>query len=179
MKTTSISKRIVSILCAITLLMSMASVFAINTSAASIKQTYDCDRTVTFTVKTGSKSPSIKLVSTVAPKVNGHQCSRAPVMAITVSPAINGESFFLISGGCYKSISSTLRLKKNTAYTVKISYYVHKRNICTHENATYVNVHDLSKDARYRGFYGRDNYVNGSWYFSKITNCTVSNVKVK
>ena len=179
MKTTSITKRSISILCTLALLISFASIFAVNTSAASAKQTYDCDRTVTFTVKTGSKSPSIKLVSTVAPKVDRHKCSRAPVMAITVSPAINGESFFLISGASTSSISSTLRLKKNTTYTVKISYYVHKRNICTHENATYVNVHDLSKDARYRGFYGRDGYVNGSWYFAKITNCTVSNVKVK
>ena len=107
----SITKRLVSLLCIATL---MTSIFAVGASAASVRQKFDCDRTVTFTVKTTSKSPSIKFVcdaAKVTQKRQTHQCSRAPLMAISVSPAIDGESFFLIKG-TGKNITSTLRLKK-------------------------------------------------------------------
>lgn len=174
----SITKRLVSLLCIATLLMSMTSIFAVSASAASSKQTYDCDRSVTFTVKTGGKSPSIKFVCDAAPKAYGHRCSKAPIMAITVSPSINGKDFFLITG-TGKNISSTLKLQKNTTYTVKVSYYVNKTNKCTCSDLAYVSVHDLGGSTKYRGFNGRDIYVNGSWYISRASNCTVSNIRVK
>ena len=174
----SITKRFVSLLCIATLLMSATSIFAVSASAASSKQTYDCDRSVTFTVKTGGKSPSIKFVCDAAPKAYGHRCSKAPIMAITVS-SIHGTEFYLITG-TGKNISSTLKLReKNTTYNVKVSYYVNKTNKCTCMNLAYVNVHDLGGSTRYRGFNGRDIYVNGSWYISRVSNCTVSNIRVK
>lgn len=174
----SITKRLVSILCIVALFVSMTSIFSVSASAASVKKTYDCDKTVTFTVKTSAKTPSIKFSCDAAPKTMAHRCGKAPVMAVTISPSVNGKDFFLIKG-TGKSISSTLKLQKNTTYTVKISYYVNKTNKCTCYDMAYVNIHDLGTSTKYRGFNGRDIYVNGSWYFSKITNCTVSNIKVK
>ncbi len=170
--------KLISIFCVIATLFSMTSIFAVSASAASVKQTYDCDRSVTFTVKTGGKSPSIKFVCDAAPKAYAHRCSKAPIMAITVSPSINGKDFFLITG-TGKNISSTLKLQINTTYTVKVSYYVNKTNKCTCSDLAYVNVHDLGGSTRYRGFNGRDIYVNGSWYISRVSNCTISNIRVK
>ena len=175
----SIIKRLISVLCMVALFVSMSSIFSVSASAASVKKTYDCDKSVTFTVKTGTKTPSIKFGCDAAPKTMAHRCNKAPVMAVSVSPSINGKDFFLIKG-TGKTISSTLKLlQKNTTYTIKISYYVNKTNECTCFDLAYVNIHDLGTSTTYRGFNGRDIYVNGSWYFSKITNCTVSNIKVK
>ncbi len=177
-KYASLPKRLISMICLATVLLSMLSIFTVSTSAASVKQSYDCDRTVTFTVKTGSKTPSIKFECDTAPKTFGHRCSRAPVMGITVSPSVNGKSFYLITG-TGKNISSTLKLEKNKTYTIQVSFYVNKANKCTCTGLTYVNVHDLGGSTKYRGFNGRDIYVNGSWEFSKIKNCTVSNIRIK
>lgn len=179
-KFSSITKRFVSVLCALTLLVSGLNLFAVTASAASVTQKYNCDRTVTFTVKTGSKDSSIKFTSEVAPKVQRHRCSKAPVMAISVSPSINGKDFFLVKG-TGKTISSVLKFEKNRTYTVKISYYVNKTNKCSCRfgDLTYVNLHDLSLSTRYRGYNGRDCYVNGNWYFSRVTNCKISNIRVK
>lgn len=173
------TKRIISALCVLTLLLSTASIFSVSASAASPTQKFDCDRTVTFTVETGSKSPSIRFTSTVAPTTQGHRCGKAPTMAISVSPAVGGKSFFLISGNG-KSLSSTLKLRKNETYTVRVSYYVNTRvNKCTRDDLTRINVHNIPDITRYRGFGGHDCYVNGSWSFTKISNCTVSGIRVK
>lgn len=183
----SITKRLVSFLCVVVTLLSMTSIFAVGASAASVRQKFDCDRTVTFTVKTTSKSPSIKFVcdaAKVTQKRQTHQCSRAPLMAISVSPAIDGESFFLIKG-TGKNITSTLRLKKNTTYTIKVSYYVTDVNRCKCKfgDLMYCNFHDMGvggMKTRYRGYKSvNDDYTNGFWYISRTSNCTISNIRVK
>ncbi len=183
----SITKRLVSILCVVSTLLSMTSIFAVGASAASVSQKFDCDRTVTFTVKTTSKSPSIKFVCGAAKVTQNwqtHQCSRAPLMAISVSPAIDGESFFLIKG-TGKNITSTLRLKENTTYTIRVSYYVTDANRCKCKfgDQIYCNFHNMGvggTKTRYRGYRSiGDDYTNGTWYISKTSNCTISNIKVK
>lgn len=185
MKKHTLKTKALSLLLCLTTLFSLTSLFTVNASAAVGRMEYDCDRTVTFTVKTGSRAPSLKLVCDAARSTWGsrtHRCSSAPRMAIQVSPSVNGESFFLIKGNG-QHISSTLRLKKNQTYTVRISYYVNDVNRCNSNDAIYCNCHSMGVGGlsiRYRGW-GRtdDNYVNGSWYIAKLTNCTVSNVKVR
>ena len=172
--------RIISIVCVLTMLMSLFTVFTISTSAASVTQKFNCDNSVTFTVKTSSKSPSIKLVCDAA-KASDHKCSRAPYMAITVSPSLKGGNFFIIKG-CGRNISSTLKLEKNKTYSIKISYYVNGINECNNGlfgDLCRVSHHDMSPNTTYRGLNGRDIYVNGTWYISKVTNCTISNIKVR
>ena len=180
-------KRLISFLCIISTLLSMISIYSVSASAASVKQSYDCDRSVTFTVKTGAKSPSVKFVCSAAKvtqKKQTHQCSRAPLMAINVSPAIDGESFFLIKG-LGKNITSTLRMKANTTYRVRVSYYVADANRCQCKfgDSIYGNFHNMGVGGMsiyYRG-YGSvdDDYANGSWYISRVSNCTISNIRVK
>ncbi|MBR6509333.1 MAG: hypothetical protein IKT38_01855 [Clostridia bacterium] len=174
-----IFKRGISFLCIATIMLTMTSILSISASAATAKQKFDCDKTVTFTVKTNTKgTPSIKFVSDAAPKTLGHRCNKAPLMAISVSPAINGKNFFLISG-TGKNIASTLKLQKNKTYTIKVSYYVNKTNKCSCLDMAYVNIHNLGGSTTYRGFNGRDIYTNGFWYISKASNCSVSNIRVK
>lgn len=172
--------RIISVVCILAMFMSLVTVFSISTSAASVTQKFNCDNSVTFTVKTTSKSPSIKLVCDAA-KESNHKCSRAPYMAITVSPALKDGNFFIIKG-CGRNISSTLKLEKNKTYTIKVSYYVNKVNKC--DNGIFgdhcrVFYHDITSSTIYRGLNRRDIYVNGNWYISKVTNCTISNIKVR
>ena len=101
------------------------------------------DKTVTMTVKTG-KAASMKLVCKAATekqtvnrvffgkKTYSHTCSVAPKMVIKVSPRVNGVQYFYLQGWG-KSISSTLKLNKNTTYTIQISYYYNFRyqTICS------------------------------------------------
>lgn len=171
----STTKRSLAIFCIVTV---MFTIFSVNTSAISANQRFDCDKTLTFVVKTSKKSPSIKFVCNAAPNTLKHRCSRAPIMAISVSPAINGKSFYLISGNG-KTIASTLRLQKNSTYSIKISYYVNKVNKCSCLDLGYVNFHEIGGSTKFRGFNGRDIYANGSYYISKTSNCTVSNIKIK
>ncbi len=172
------TKRFVSAICIITLLLSMATIFAFKTSAASVNQKFDCDKTVTFVVKTNSKGKASVKFECDAFKDSRHKCTRAPLMAISVSPAIDGEDFFLIKG-TGKNISSTLKLKPNTTYNVRVSYYVNKANKCTCSNLNMVSYHDLGISTRYGGYNGRDIYVNGSWHIAKTSNCTVSNIRIR
>ena len=171
-----LQKRVLPVLCAAAILLSGISLFATDASAAAVTSKYNCDRAVTFTVKTKSTgTPSLKFTSEVAPKSNGHRCSDAPVMAINVSPAIDGKTFFLIKDSfdlTPKSISSTLKLKKNTTYKITVSYYVNKTNKCTSNDLCYVNVHNLMGTGKYGSF--GDPYVNGTWYIASAKNCSVS-----
>lgn len=177
-KTNSTIKRLISLICVATILMSTMAVFAIPASAASVTQRFDCDNTVSFTVRTGSKgTPSIKFVCDGA-RVSHHRC-KAPLMAISISPSYKGTSFYLIKG-TGTNISSTLKLAKNTTYTVKVSYYVHQNNCC---NTSWGElVHDLGVGglrSKYKGYNREDIYRNGQWYISRISNCTVANIRVR
>ena len=44
--------RIISVVCILAMFMSLVTVFSISTSAASVTQKFNCDNSVTFTVKT-------------------------------------------------------------------------------------------------------------------------------
>ncbi|MBE6926601.1 MAG: hypothetical protein E7461_07145 [Ruminococcaceae bacterium] len=153
-------------------------------SAATKTLSYDCDDTVTMTVKTGSKAASMKLVckaekqtQTVNRAVFGkktytHTCSAAPKMAIKVSPSVGGKQYFYLQGSG-KSISSTLKLDKNTTYTIEVSYYRSSCNLCKC-NATNLNLFHPGEavgSARY--------YCNGSWQVANSKNLNITNIRVR
>lgn len=180
-KSALLTKRVLPVLCTFAILVSGFQMFALGASAAAVTSKYDCDRTVTFTVKTKSSgTPSLKFTCDAAPKSAGHRCSKAPVMAITVSPAVNGKTFFLVKDSfdmTPRNISSTLKLQKNKTYKITVSYYVNKTNKCTSNDLCYVNAHDLTGNVRYGRY--RDPYVNGTWYIAQAKNCTVSSFRYK
>lgn len=157
---------------------------AIGASAASKTLPFDCDDTVTMTVRTGSKAASMKLVckadkqtetvnrAVFGPKTYKHTCSSAPKMTIKVSPKVNGKQYFYLQGSG-QTISSTLKLDKNTTYTIQVSYYRGSCNLCKC-NATALNLFHPGEavgSARY--------YCNGSWQVTSTKNLDITNISVR
>jgi hypothetical protein len=175
-------KRILSLVLVLAALFSSQLVTGV--SAASKTLPYDCDDTVTMTVKTGSKAASMKLVckaekqtQTVNRAIFGkktytHTCSVAPKMTIKVSPKVDGKQYFYLQGSG-KSISSTLKLDKNTTYTIQVSYYRNSCNLCKC-SANDLNLFHLGEavgSAKY--------YCNGSWQVASSKNLNITNISVR
>lgn len=178
-------KKVVCLLMTAILAVSFICSLCVSASAASAISTFNADNTVTFTVKTGAKSPSIKFTSTaetVSWKVpifritKSHTCAHAPKLVIKVSPAIDGKSYFFVQDFFMtKNISSTLKMKANTTYTITVTKLLNKDNYCSvkTDQVGAVHVNENIPGHPYTG------YCNGTWKMSNINNCTVSNVRVK
>lgn len=173
-------KRVLSMLLILTALCSTQ--FVTSVSAATTR--YNCDKTITMQVKTGNKSASMTLVCKAATKsqtVNRvffgsktykHTCSSAPKMTIKVWPKVDGKQYFYLQGWG-KSISSTLKLNKNTTYTVEISYYRNSCNLCkcSTKDLTIFHAGEAVASPRY--------YCDGTWYVSSIKNLSIQKIIVR
>jgi len=174
-------KRVLSLLLVLAALLSTQ--LATSVSAATTTKKYDCDKTVTMVVKTGNKAASMKLVCKAATekqtvnraffgkKTYTHTCSVAPKMVIKVTPKVNGTQYYYLQGWG-KSISSTLKLNKNTTYTVEISYYRNSCNLCKCGTNDMLLFHggEAVASPRY--------YCNGFWQVASSKNLDIKSVTV-
>lgn len=178
-------KKIVSLISILLIVATMVGTLSINASAASVStsSSFDARKTVSFTVKTGSSSPSIKFTSTAATvswKVpifkitKKHTCAHAPKLVLKVSPAIDGKNYFFVQDFIMtKSVSSTLKMKKNTTYTISVYRLASKENHCLVGTDQVGSVHVNEIISGYTA------YCNGTWKMSNITNAKVSNIIVR
>lgn len=175
-------KKMVKIISLLMIVVSMFSTqFITSASAATTTKKYDCNRTVTMTVKTTKKNASMKLQCNattysskfgigIAKKTYKHTCKVAPKMVITVSPQVNGKSVYYLQGSG-TSISSTLKFDKVGTYTVTISYLYSKCNQCpmSRKNAKW-----------YHNYVGNSiDYCDGTWYVKSSKNLDISNIRIK
>ncbi len=175
-------KRIMSMFLVLAALLSTQ--LATSVSAATTTKSYNCDKTVTMTVKTGNKAASMKLVCKAATekqtvnrvffgkKTYTHTCSVAPKMVIKVSPRVNGVQYFYLQGWG-KTISSTLKLNKNTTYTIQISYYYNSCNLCKCGTNDMLLFHggEAVASPRY--------YCNGCWQVASSKNLDIKSITVR
>lgn len=176
------SKKLLALTMCIMLL--ATSLFTINVSAATTTKNYNCDNTVTMTVKTGNKSANMKFVCNAkkssitvnraffGKKTYTHTCSKAPKMCIKVTPAVNGKNYYYLQGKG-KSIASTLKLEKNKTYTIQVSYYKNSCNLCSCDTTSLNLFHagEAVATPRY--------YANGTWKVSSSKNANITNIKVR
>lgn len=159
--------------------------FATSVSAATTTKKYDCDKTVTLTVKTSNKAASMKLVCKAAnekktiklpllgtTKTYSHTCSVAPKMIIKVTPKVDGKQYFYLQG-TGRSISSTLRLDKNKTYTVQISYYYNSCNLCK------CSANDLNLFHAGEAVGSPRYYSNGDWQVTSSKNLDITKITVR
>lgn len=171
-------KRVLSLLLVLAALLSTQ--LATSVSAATTTKKYDCDKSVTMTVKTGNKAASMNLVCKAATekqtvnrvlfgkKTYTHTCSVAPKMVIKVSPRVNGVQYFYLQGWG-KTISSTLKLNKNTTYTITISYYYNSCNTCRCNTMDFGLFHNADLKC----------YANGMWQVAGSKNLDIKSVTVR
>ena len=175
-------KRILSFVLIFAALLSGKFVTSVSAAAQTIP--YDCDKTVTMTVKTGNKAASMKFVckadketktvnrALFGAKTYTHTCSSAPKMTIKVSPKVDGKQYFYIQGSG-KTISSTLKLDKNTTYTIQVSYYRNACNLCK------CNTNDLNLFHPGEAVGSAKYYCNGSWQVANSSNVNITKVTTR
>ena len=169
----------------VTLLSTQTATFAFAATKSNAKKVtsteyYNCDSTVTMTVKTTKKNATMKLNCKaakyaekfgigIARRTIKHTCKVAPKMIIEVSPKVNGKSVFYLQGSG-KSISSTLKFGEAGTYTVTVKYLRAGCNHCTiSNNGEYY--HDFVADAK--------DYCDGNWKVSSSKNLDITKIKVK
>ena len=178
-------KRIVSVFLIVAALLSTQ--LTMSVSAATSTKAYNCDKTITMTVKTGNgkDKPSMRLACNAATeketwgygftkKTYTHKCAVAPKMRIKVSPAVNGQNVWYISG-CGRSIASTLKLDKNKTYTITVSYV---KEACNRKCAISTSQMGIFHDGEYVGN-GNMAYCNGTWYVKSSKNLNISKISVR
>lgn len=174
-------KKMIRVFSLLLIVASMFSVqFAMPTSAATKTSSYNCDKTVTMTVKTTKKNAKMKFVCKADKKTGSygafikktykHTCRVAPKMVIKVSPAVNGKSVYYLQGSG-KSISSTLKFDKVGTYTVTVSYFYNKCNECPMGKNNADWFHNYVGDCK--------DYCDGSWNVSSSSYLDISKIRVK
>lgn len=155
-----------------------------SVSAATSTKKYDCDKTVTMKVTTGNAAASMKLVCKAATekqtinrvffgkKTYTHTCSTAPKMVIKVTPKVNGMQYYYLQGWG-KTISSTLKLDKNTTYTIEISYYRNSCNLCE------CSANDLNTFHKGEAVGSPRYYCDGYWQVSSSKNLNIKSIVVR
>ena len=118
-------KRILSVVLLIVLMMSVCSTFAMPVSAATGKsRKYDVFATKTIVVTTEKKgSPYITFKSTG--DGTSSYGAKAPILSLKVFNHKTGKTqFYRVTGARWigSSVSSKLKLDRNTKYTITVSY---------------------------------------------------------
>lgn len=126
----TIIKRFISSTMALTILLSMFSVFGVTANAASGKsKKYDAFTSKTITITTlNSGSPSMTFKSTGTASYQGKE-AKAPILSLKVyNHKTKKTTYYRITGNrCFgNSISSKLKLDKNTKYSVTVGYIFDK-----------------------------------------------------
>ena len=153
------TKRIFSLTLVVIMLFSMMSSLFISASAAT---SYDCKSTRVITVKTGksSSTPSIKFVCKGDKWAAGYRKSDAPIMSLEIYDHTAKTTSWKRITGAGTSISSTLKLKANRTYTVKVSYLYDKKLNYDYEDVVTGKAWNI-----------------GHWYISSTKN--ISSYKIK
>lgn len=155
------TKRFISLVAVLIMLISMFSVYSISASAVS---TYDCSKTRTITVTTqsgGISKPSITFKCKSAKECGSHGISNyAPKMSLKIYDHKTGTTTYKRITGSGSNISSTLKLEKGRSYTITVSYI-------------------YNKSINYNAFCvgGGSTWAEGTWWISSTNR--ISTYKVK
>lgn len=122
------TKRLLSITLIIATLLSMTSIFSLTASAATGKsKTYDVFTPKSITITTDkSGSPYMTFKSTGTSSYN--YGAKAPILSLKVyNHSTKKTEYYSVTGSrIFASVSSKLKLNKNTKYTVTVSYKYNK-----------------------------------------------------
>jgi lipopolysaccharide export LptBFGC system permease protein LptF len=161
----TLTKRFLSITVIIATLLSMLSAFSISASAATGKSKgYGAFQSKTITVTTNkSGSPYMTFTSTGTASYQGSG-AKAPILSLKVyNHNTKKTQYYRVTGSRFfgNSVSSKLKLNKNTKYTVTVGY-----------------IYDKSINW---GTYGIGMYKKSAWYDGtwKITATSNLNYNIK
>lgn len=122
-------KRIFSVTIAAAVLLSLLSAFAAASAATGKSKNYGAFQSKTFTVTTSNTgSPCMVFSSTGTASFQGSG-AKAPILSLKVLNHCTGKIEYYRITGCRfwgNSVSSTLKLARNTTYSVTVGYIYDK-----------------------------------------------------